>query len=484
MFGVALPVENLTDCCMRNIGYGRAARDPGCQTHPPYATRVTTTRCSCCRAAARSARTRPACSRRSSESGFAPDWVTGVSIGAINAALIAGNPPERRVPRLREFWDRVSSGMPLDRAGRVRSAAPHVQPRVGVGQRDVRRARASSIRAFRRSCSRRRAASLRCPSTTRRRCARRCTSSCEFDRHQRARTMRFAVGAVDVRSGNSVYFDNYKPDDSRHRARARDGERRAAAGFRAGRDRATSSTGTAASSPTRRCGTCSTTARDLEALILQVDLFSARGEMPQNLDAGARAAEGHPVFEQDALQHDARASSSRTCARRCSACSSGCRPICADDPDVRLLADATRGRKVSVVQLINRRFDHSSQAKDYEFSRATVRSLWDAGRDAVRADDGQSRVAARVHGAARRADVRSRALTRRPISTGVRIDEAQGQGRHRHRRGQRARQGHRDALRAGRRRGRDRRPRTSSRPTRSPPRSRRRAGRRSASRWT
>src|SRR4029450_10262226 len=48
-----------------------------------------------------------------SEAGFAPDWVTGVSIGAINAALIAGNPPAKRIERLREFWDRVSSGMPI-----------------------------------------------------------------------------------------------------------------------------------------------------------------------------------------------------------------------------------------------------------------------------------------------------------------------------------------------------------------------------------
>ena len=47
------------------------------------------------------------------EAGLAPDWVTGVSIGAINAALIAGNPPERRVERLRAFWDRVSSSVPL-----------------------------------------------------------------------------------------------------------------------------------------------------------------------------------------------------------------------------------------------------------------------------------------------------------------------------------------------------------------------------------
>src|SRR6516164_10025439 len=48
-----------------------------------------------------------------SEHGFAPDWVTGVSIGAVNAALIAGNPPEARLERLREFWDRVSSGLPI-----------------------------------------------------------------------------------------------------------------------------------------------------------------------------------------------------------------------------------------------------------------------------------------------------------------------------------------------------------------------------------
>jgi len=38
-----------------------------------------------------------------------PDWVAGISIGALNGAIIAGNPPERRVERLREFWERVSS---------------------------------------------------------------------------------------------------------------------------------------------------------------------------------------------------------------------------------------------------------------------------------------------------------------------------------------------------------------------------------------
>ena len=45
--------------------------------------------------------------------GEMPHWVVGISIGALNAALIVGNPPERRVQRLREFWDTVTSSAAL-----------------------------------------------------------------------------------------------------------------------------------------------------------------------------------------------------------------------------------------------------------------------------------------------------------------------------------------------------------------------------------
>ncbi|MBW6398868.1 patatin-like phospholipase family protein [Roseomonas sp. HJA6] len=41
------------------------------------------------------------------EAGIEPDWVIGTSIGAINAAIIAGNRPDQRLPRLREFWSRM-----------------------------------------------------------------------------------------------------------------------------------------------------------------------------------------------------------------------------------------------------------------------------------------------------------------------------------------------------------------------------------------
>ena len=64
------------------------------------------------------------------EAGIEPDWVIGTSIGAINASLIAGNPPERRLQRLNEFWEAMERGSvttgpfhPLDVLGLGRSAA-------------------------------------------------------------------------------------------------------------------------------------------------------------------------------------------------------------------------------------------------------------------------------------------------------------------------------------------------------------------------
>src|SRR3974390_2643923 len=64
------------------------------------------------------------------EAGIRPDWVAGISIGAINAAIIVGNRPEARVARLREFWTTVSAnpiwGGVADYSGRL---AQRVTPR-------------------------------------------------------------------------------------------------------------------------------------------------------------------------------------------------------------------------------------------------------------------------------------------------------------------------------------------------------------------
>ena len=53
------------------------------------------------------------------EAGIEPDWVIGTSIGALNGAIIAGNPPAGRMRRLDAFWDRVRNGAEIDRTGDV-----------------------------------------------------------------------------------------------------------------------------------------------------------------------------------------------------------------------------------------------------------------------------------------------------------------------------------------------------------------------------
>jgi predicted acylesterase/phospholipase RssA len=70
-----------------------------------------------------------------------PEWVTGISIGAINAALIAGNPPERRVERLRAFWELISSSSGVTPAAPKQGWARGVQRRERQLDRCFRSAR-------------------------------------------------------------------------------------------------------------------------------------------------------------------------------------------------------------------------------------------------------------------------------------------------------------------------------------------------------
>lgn len=53
-----------------------------------------------------------------------PDWVAGISIGAINSALIAGNAPGERVDKLRSFWQEVTANPLLDWAASLDQLAP------------------------------------------------------------------------------------------------------------------------------------------------------------------------------------------------------------------------------------------------------------------------------------------------------------------------------------------------------------------------
>src|SRR5437667_12595554 len=57
-------------------------------------------------------------------SDYMPDWVAGISIGAINAAIIAGNAPEKRVSQLRRFWEDITAPTAWWPAGLSGTLAP------------------------------------------------------------------------------------------------------------------------------------------------------------------------------------------------------------------------------------------------------------------------------------------------------------------------------------------------------------------------
>ncbi len=92
------------------------------------------------------------------EAGLEPDWISGISIGAFNSAIIAGNPPEARVEKLRLFWEAVTEPYvqwqaPFAWPGAAPEADTSVAPqaerfldvrqRAGAGAQGRRRARLS-----------------------------------------------------------------------------------------------------------------------------------------------------------------------------------------------------------------------------------------------------------------------------------------------------------------------------------------------------
>lgn len=311
--------------------------------------------------------------------GLAPDWVTGVSIGAINAALIAGNRPEDRVDRLHRFWDLVSSGIAF--------VPPHEFEPLRLA---FSRLSATAIATFGvpgffvpripppMLMPRGEAAALSVYDTSP--LAKTLAELIDFDLINSGAT-RLSVGAVDVETGNSIYFDNLKGD------------------LEFTPEHIMASGALPPGFPPIRIGNASywdggltsniplwyvlDDRSDLNALVFQIDLFSARGHMPQTLDEvferskdiqySSRTRFGTSRGKDDDLQHEALC---RLLAKL--------PPRLAADDDAKLLARRAERRKISIVHLINRRTAFSTVAKDYDFSRATVSALWDAGREDLR----------------------------------------------------------------------------------------------------
>ena len=135
---------------------------------------------------------------------YLPDWVAGISIGAINAAIIAGNAPERRVERLRSFWEEITAPTAWWPSGLTGSLATwqqklSAQSALTFGQPGFFAPR-SALDWFSTGKPISYYDTKALKSTLER--------LVDFDRINRPKEMRFSVGAVNVRTGRFAYFDN------------------------------------------------------------------------------------------------------------------------------------------------------------------------------------------------------------------------------------------------------------------------------------
>ena len=304
------------------------------------------------------------------------EWVAGVSIGAINAALIAGNPPERRVERLRAFWDLVSSGsaampflaglMPRGLYNEMSASATMAQ---GVpGFFSPRFPPASMMPAGSPGSS-----SFYDTSALRETLS----ELVDFD-YLNAGPVRICVGAVNVETGNMTWFDSAKQTITPEHIMASGA---LPPGFPAIEiDGQFYWDGGLVSNTPLQYVYDERPNEDL--CIFQVDLFSARGKMPTS------------IWDIEARTKDIRFSS-RTRLNTDLMCSmhvahgAGKRlydklpPELRNDPDARALLSNVHDRNITIAHLIYRQSRHETHSKDYEFSRSSVHDHWQAGKHDV-----------------------------------------------------------------------------------------------------
>lgn len=309
-------------------------------------------------------------------SGRRTEWVAGVSIGAINAALIAGNPPERRTERLRAFWDLVSSDT---------AALPFLagmMPRGFFNEMSASATMARGIPGF---------FSPRFPPATLMPKGSDGASSfydttplrgtlldlVEFD-YLNNGPVRLSTGAVNIETGNMTWFDSAKQTITVEHIMASGA---LPPGFPAVEidGQFYWDGGLVSNTPLQYVYD---ERPNEELCIFQVDLFNARGKMPTSIwDIEARTKDirfsSRTRLNTDILcdMHMKRETGRRLYDKL--------PPELRDDPDARALLSNNRDPDITIAHLIYRQTRHEKQSKDYEFSRASVRDHWQAGIEDV-----------------------------------------------------------------------------------------------------
>jgi NTE family protein len=301
---------------------------------------------------------------------YLPDWVAGISIGAINAAIIAGNAPENRVAQLRRFWEEITAPTACWVSGLTGPLAAWQRSTGGLaaimfGQPGFFEPRAPyewlspaaptsyySTAALKNTLER----------------------LVDFDRINHTKTMRLSVGAVNVRSGRFAYFDSAKIAIRPEHVMASgslppgfppvevDGEFYWDGGLVSN----TPLQYVLDYSPRR------------SRLIFQVDVFHGRGQVPTNMDEVCErekdirySSRTRITTENFRYRHDVRHAINELMEIL--------------PPDIRHTEQARRlwehgcVTEMDIVQLIYRPHEPQGACKDYEFSRVTMNARWQQG---------------------------------------------------------------------------------------------------------
>jgi NTE family protein len=319
------------------------------------------------------------------EADLHPDWVAGISIGAINSAIIAGNSPAERVSKLRAFWQEITANPLIDWATTAEAFTPKGDVARGLfNQMSAAYALINGAAGF---FAPRRPAAWLYPSG-----ALEATSFYEtkllkatlerlvdFDRINSGE-MRFSVGAVNVCTGNFVYFDT-----TMHTIRPEHVIASGALppGFPAVEIEGEYYWDGGLISNTPLQWVAEYGPRQ-DTLAFQVDLWSARGEFPTNLTEVAT--------RQKEIQYSSRTRANtdqfkRLQRARCALASllSKLPDELRDSEEAKQLRSLADQKVYSIVHLIYRSRHYEGNSKDFEFSRLTMEEHWRAGYyDAVR----------------------------------------------------------------------------------------------------